>query len=360
MLYDRTIIERRKHSLSFPGKKVIPVLLLFAISLISSGQETTTCAETLKAAQALFDKGQVEKVAAMLNDCMKKGFNREEQLVAYKLLIQTLLFEDKVREADSSMLAFLKRYPEYQLSPTDHPSFSYLFNTFRVKPVIQVALHIGTNMPFLSGVVPLTVASEPSQADYSTSFLNLFATLEARIVLHPKFELSAGGGYSQVSFTNTGDFMGFGVTTYTETQQRIDIPVCINYNIKTFGKLTPYLRAGVGAALDIHSSARVIFDPTDINNFENVEGPDINRNDSRVFANIFAQAGAGAKFKTPGGFIHLEVRSSFGFLNQRIDGGASADPLEWDYKYKDDDFRINTLSISLGYTQIFYKPSKRK
>jgi hypothetical protein len=39
---------------------------------------------------------------------------------------------------------------------------------------------------------------------------------------------------------------------------------------------------------------------------------------------------------------------------------ANTEELRDKYYYKDDDFNINILSFSLGYTQIFYKPSKRK
>jgi len=34
--------------------------------------------------------------------------------------------------------------------------------------------------------------------------------------------------------------------------------------------------------------------------------------------------------------------------------------LGYHYFYEDDDFHVNSLNFSIGYTQIFYKPSKRK
>ena len=79
-----------------------------------------------------------------------------------------------------------------------------------------------------------------------------------------------------------------------------------------------------------------------------------------LFIDLFGQAGAGLKFKTTLGYLNLEVRSNFGLLNQTVRGGASAEALRWEYKYVDDDFNLNNLNLTLGYTQIFYKPSKRK
>jgi hypothetical protein len=95
--------------------------VLLPVSVYS--QKTGSCAEKLESAQSLFDRGQVLQVPSMLQECMKSGFNREESLAAYKLLIQSYLFEDKLELADSTMLAFLKKNPEYKVSPTDHSSF---------------------------------------------------------------------------------------------------------------------------------------------------------------------------------------------------------------------------------------------
>ena len=127
------------------SRYLIIVLFLFASASLYS-QEAGTCAENLKTAQSLFSKGQVEQIPSLLKDCLRSGFKKEEELTAYKLLIQTFLLNDKLDQADSTMYEFLKKNPEYQLSPTDHSSFVYLFNSFKVKPVVQISVHAGTNV----------------------------------------------------------------------------------------------------------------------------------------------------------------------------------------------------------------------
>lgn len=352
---------KKRDSQSGIFKWLLAALICF-IPLTIFAQESTTCAENLKTAQSLFDKGQVDQVPSMLRDCMKSGFKREEELAAYKLLIQSFLFEDKVEQADSAMMAFLKENPEYQLSPTDHSSFVYLFNTYNVRPVVQFTLHLGTNMPFLTFIEDKTLASEPKGTRYSSTALNLFTSLEAKFAIGKKLELNIEGCFSQSKFNNLEEFMGFGLIDYTETQSRIEIPVTATYNIAKVGKITPYIRAGGGAALDLKSSAKAKVIPNDPMNQETVTGPDIARNKSRIFMDIFAQAGAGIKYKTNGGFINLEFRSNFGFLNQAVRDVSTDDyqTLRSRYYYLDDDFNLNNLNFSLGYTQIFYKPSKRK
>ncbi|HUX58662.1 MAG TPA: outer membrane beta-barrel protein [Bacteroidales bacterium] len=339
---------------------ILSIVLLGSFSVIGYSQNTGSCAEKLKNAESLFAKGQVEQVPSELYECMKSGFNREESLTAYKLLIQSYLLNDKLEMADSSMLAFLKKNPEYQVSLTDHSSFVHLFNNFRVKPVIQIAIHLGTNLPFITFVDQKGVDSEFGTSRYNTTALNLYTSIEAKIELNKKLEINVEAGYSQLSFSNIGNFYGFGETDYSESQKRIEIPVSVTYNPIRFGKFTPYGRLGFGPALNIGSIAKATFNSTDINNFYIRKGSDIDRKDLRIFMDIFAQVGAGIKFKTPGGYLFSEVRSTFGILNQTIEGGDSNSELIWHYFYKDNDFHINSLNFSVGYIQLFYKPSKLK
>jgi hypothetical protein len=338
---------------------LLSALFFIAIPFTGLSQETSSCAETLKNAQSLFDRGQVEKIPDVLRECMRSGFKREEQLAAYKLLIQSYILGDKLAEADSAMLAFLKQNPEYQLSPTDHASFVYLYNSFNVKPVVQLVLHIGTNLPFVTFVNPVSVSAEIESWNYSSNALNLFASLEAKYALTPKLEVNIEPGYSQLSFTNTEDWK-FARVNYSETQHRLEIPISATYNFKTFSKFTAYARAGAGPAFNLISNAKkVSYNENGEITFKEQSITDIDRKDSRIKMDLFGQAGAGLKFKIPKGYLNFEIRMNLGIYNQIQTGGESAELL-WDIRYKDDDFNLNAVNFSFGYTQIFYKPSKRK
>jgi hypothetical protein len=341
--------------------RLMGVAVLCSLPFLLFSQEASTCAGNLKNAQSLFDKGQVEMVPGMLKDCMRYGFKREEQLAAYKLLIQSYLFEDKLEQADSTMLDFLKSYPEYQVSPTDHSSFVFLFNSFQVKPIVKISLRLGTNLPFPTAVNQVTLSSEPKPSRNSSEMLNFFGAAEAKISIIPKLDANIEIGFSQLKFSNTEDFLKIGVINYTETQQRIEIPVTVTYDVFKFGKLTTYARAGIGAAFDVNSTAKVSEIPFEPSASETHSGADVSRNDSRIFLDMFAQAGIGLRYKTPRGFISLEARMNGGFLNQVIRSNTDlTQNLKGYYYYIDDDFHMNTLNLSVGYTQIFYIPSKRK
>jgi len=336
---------------------ILYFMLLAFFPVVTYSQEAGSCAEKLQNAQSLFDRGQVEQVPAMLSECLNNGFNREESLAAYKLIIQVYLFDDKLEMADSSMLAFLKKNPEYQVSPTDHSSFVHLYNTFKVKPIIQISIHLGTNLPFITFINDVSASGEPGKSNYSSKALNLFASLETKFELNKKIEINMEAGYSQLSFTNTEDFLTYSKTNYTETQRRVEIPLSATYNFKSFNKFTPYGRLGFGPEFTLGSSALAVSMGTDLNNPFTITGPAIDRKNSRIVMDLFIQAGGGIRYKTRGGFFLAELRSNFGIFNQTI-RGELFNELAARYNYEDDDFHLNSLNFTVGYTHIFYKPSK--
>jgi hypothetical protein len=338
----------------------IPGLVLLAIfssvPLIVLPQETSTCAVNLQNAQTLFDNGQVEQVPEMLRECLESGFKQEEELAAYKLIIQTYLFQDKNELADSTMLEFLRKNPEYQLSPTDHSSFVHLYNNFEVRPLIQLTFHIGTNIPFLIISESHSASSDTINSTYSINALNLRASLEATFTIIPKLDLNIEAGYSQSSFVKTEEFLDFGTSTYEETLHRLNIPISATYDFVSFGKFTAYARGGMGTSINLASTAKAVF----ASSSKDIPTQEIDRRDSRIRMDLFCLAGTGIRFKTPGGYLGFEIRSDFGLFNQTVRGGESSVTLVNDYSYVDDDFSLNNLSMTIGYTQIFIKPSKRK
>jgi hypothetical protein len=295
----------------------------------------------------------------MLEGCLRSGFKQEEELSAYKLIIQTFLFQDRSAEADSAMLSFLKKYPEYQLSPTDHSSFVHLYNNFNVRPVVQMVIRLGTNIPFVTFVDPETMAVALGEWDYSSKALNLYASVEAKFALTSKLELNIEGGYSQLSFTTRENFFDNGTVNYSEVQHRLEVPVTATYNIISFGKFTAYARGGAGPAFIIAATAKDVSYTSGKIPFADRESPEIDRVDCRIRMDIIGQAGGGIKLKIPKGYLNFEIRANLGVYNQVKNRTGSAEDLANGYNYLDDDFNLNAVNISFGYTKIFYKPSKR-
>lgn len=184
--------------------------------------------------------------------------------------------------------------------------------------------------------------------------------METKFKLSRKIELGFEIGYSQLTFTNNEIFLGFTKINYSETQQRIELPVTVTYDLMNLGKFTPYGRLGLGAAYNLRTVATAANVPTDKNNLNSRTGENLNRKDSRVPIDMFGQLGAGIKFKIPHGYLFAEIRSNFGIFNQVVPHGSTVPVLESYYFYSDDDFHINSVNLNIGYTFVFYKPSKRK
>jgi hypothetical protein len=244
----------------------------------------------------------------------------------------------------------------------DHSGFVHLFNTFNVKPVVQISLHVGTNIPFLSLVNVKTTASDDLVSSNNISdATNIFASVEAKFPLSEKLEINFEAGYSQLSFTNIenvkGLYSGVKEIKYTENQFRLEIPITVTYNYLKYRNFTGYGRLGAGASLRMSTKAKPL--TNDINNPGSDSGTEFDRDDSRIFLDPIIQAGMGIKYKSAGGYAFMEIRTNLGMLNQTVRGGNSSQNLEWGYGYKDDDFHIYALNINLGYTWIIYKPSKK-
>lgn len=338
--------------------RIVSVIFLTVFSVASLAQEPESCAEKLKTAQSSFNKGQIDQIPFLLKGCLKSGFTREEELSAFKLLIQTYLLNDQLEQADSSMLVFLKRNPEYQLSPTDHSSFVYLYNNFEVKSLVTISVRAGTNKPYLTFADENLLSGAPVTSDFRSDVTNLYLSVAAKFRFADRLEAGIEIGYSQLQFTNNIDYTNIGMINYSESQQRLEIPVGIIYEIKKFGNFTVYARGGAGAALNLSTTADAsLFVSDRVNNDRT--GESLKRSDSRRRLDMFIQYGGGIKYKIPRGYFFAEIRTGMGLMNQNVPGGSTVDLLENWYLWSDPDFRLNTLNLNVGWTYIFYKPSKR-
>lgn len=339
--------------------KVFSILLAFLLTIPALSQVPPTCAEKLQSAQMLFEKGQVEEIPGLLSSCLESGFNREESLQAYKLLIQTYIYNEQLASADSAMLSFLKKNPEYSVSPTDHTSFVSLFNNFSSKVIIQFAFHGGLNMPFLFITGKESLFGVPGSKKYSSKAANFFGAVETKYKITDRLELNAEVGYSQFSFSNSEE-VSFASSDYEEVQRRLEIPFTATYDVMKLGKLRPYARLGLGPALNMSSYGIGGFSPSDKGNTYPRSGENI-KDLPRIFIDFFAQAGAGIKYKVREGFLFAELRSNFGVFNQVKELGynSETDDKAFLFMSAEDRFHLNTLNFNMGYTRIFYKPVRR-
>jgi len=258
------------------------------------------------------------------------------------------------------MLAFLKSNPEYKLSQTDHSSFVALYNTFVVRPVLLLSIRAGLNIPYLTFVEQHPTSGTATGSTFKTDASNIFFSVEGKFKILPKLEAGIGIGLSQMKFTNQMNYYDWAKIQYIETQTRIEIPVSVTYDLPGFGKFTPYVRGGLGFALNVSTQADIQLIPTDRNNQYSRTGGTLDIKDTRIPLDVFGHAGLGLKFKIPRGFLFVEARTNVGIFDQNNKKVGTYTQMEDTfYMYSSPDFRLNTFTVNLGYTYIFYKPSKK-
>ena len=335
---------------------------LLIIGFLMPVYSQSECVFSLQRAERLYQQGNLEEIPGLLNNCIEKGFTRDERLTAYKLLIQSYLYNDQLELADQTMLEFLGHYPEYELTPADQAEFEQLFHSYETKATWSVSISGGGVFSFPYTFEPFgPFPAETSSWDYSSGpgfrvgagFLKYLA---------PGFNLNFEVQYFryEYDFALTQEYWSdFSETRYKETSSNIAIPISATYDFNT-GNLNPYIRAGIMASYMFKSA----LDPVRIyknGEFEDVSGSDISMIEYRNTFNLYAITGAGLKYKIPyAGQIVLDIRFDIG-LTRFVNDEERFTSQESIFRYynQDHDARLNFLSVSLGWIYPLYKSTKQ-
>lgn len=211
-------------------------LTLFLLSVwFGSLLAQSNCSEQLRQAERRYDEGLLDDIPQMIQPCLNSGFTKEEKVNAYKLLIQTHLFNDDRKTADEVMYAFLKDFPEYVITSTDPKEFVNLYRTYHTDPILKIEASVGANysIPAVKEFYGLEDLNT-SYPEYSSNFGlnvevnylgNLFGDFDGSFGV--SFQLSRVGYWNEIyDFTSVS-------ATYNDLY--IGIPLALKYNRKLMG-----------------------------------------------------------------------------------------------------------------------------
>lgn len=344
------------------------LLLLLGVVLsggvhVANGQ--STCAQTLRLAQSIYEQGRLHELPELLRPCLSEnGFNDEETVSAYKLLTLTYIYLEEPVQADEMMLALLRADTEFKVNDAVDPAeFVALYKTFRTYPVYRIGGKLGA----------LAAAPSVVSADYTDDGTNnsshnfgfsgsiageipLGGKLE-KFTIQPElaFQLLSFDGVNKWDEDNQrGDTSK--ITPATETQAWISLPVSLQYDVFSTMESQYYVSLGMSADYLISASKKII------SNIETNSGVDENTFSVKSQRNRFnagALISAGYKRKIGKGFLIAELRYKFGLLplSDRADTYEN-NVLVFDYKYVDGIYKLNSLSLSVGYVVNRYNPKK--
>lgn len=338
-------------------------MVLSASVHVARGQ--STCAQTLRLAQSIYEQGRLHELPELLDNCIaKNGFNEEEKVSAYKLLVLTYIYLEEPAKADEMMLALLRTDTEFKVNGAVDPAeFVALYKTFRTTPIYRVGIKLGA------------IATAPSavSADYSDDGTNntshnfgFSGGVATEIPLSrklSKFTVQPELAFELRSFDGINEWDGKNpladqdrTTPATETQAWISLPVSLQYGIVSAARTHYYASAGLSADYLLSASKRLT---SNISGNTGVDENAISVKSQRNSFNAGALVSAGLKRKIGNGFLVVEVRYKLGLMpiSARSDTYEN-ETLLFDYKYVDGIYKLNSLSLSVGYLMNRYNPKK--
>ena len=335
---------------------IIFFIILFPLPL--KAQED--CSVLLKKAGQYYEEGAIDSVSKLIQPCLQNGYDKAEKLQAYRLLTLVSLYQDDKKNAEKYIIKILEIEPEYEVvRSVEEPEFLSVFDTYFAAPVSAYGVYIGANLSQAKtiehfGVYNLSNAVEKNV--FNTGFQ--FGVKYSRF-LYRNIDLNFDLQIAQNKLYNEKRFFNFVKLECTETNLRLSAPVSATYEY-SIKKIIPYFRLGLNPAFLMISNARLVRSYTD-NSAVDVKGPEVNLIDSRISVNLWLLTGAGVKYKVKRGYIFIDFRFNLGLFNQvRVKNRYSNNELIYKYYYLDDDFRMNIMSVSVGYTLVNYKPMKVK
>lgn len=325
-----------------------------------------SCAETLNSARESFSAGHFYGIPALLKPCLDNGFNRDQRIEAYWLLTRTYLFIDDPISAEDTYLKLLRQDYEYIIDEENDPiEMVYLSKKFKTTPIFMLYAKGGVNLSSIAVINNYGVDNtRTTEETYKNGFgFQLGGGAELNMNEHLSFGLEVNFHNRSYNYSNT--LFRSDRQNFTEKQMGIDLPVFLKYRWD-FEKIRPYVYGGMGFGYLLRAQANVkLVDRVNSGSDNIIEspvtGPEINITPQRNRFSQFAHGGIGVNYRFGYNYLVMDLRYMAGFSNIVNEPDQySNDALLYNYSFVDDDKRMNTFAISVGFVKPLYKPRKIK
>jgi hypothetical protein len=335
--------------------------LLFLLNSSIFAQKS--CLNTLREAKTLYEQGLIDEIPELLAGCMESGFTRAQRIEAYKLIILAYLFDDDQFAAEKTMDEFLRKFPEYEIMPNDPVEFVYLLESYKTSSYYSLNLTFG---PTFSNrrVTENYSAMNLSRTDFldktGTGFQvgfgisrNLFKSVNGNIGV---FYTVNNYTYSEECISLLDSLtLSFADLLVNEQLTMINFPLSLSYRFGR-GNLNYVFRLGGTAGL----VRKAYLTPTRSQPTIESISESVDIADHRNSMYYAAIVGTGLEYKIPRGFLVLDIRYQIGFQNMTIGDRFSTPRLNGRYLHIDDDFKLDYVSVCLGYHFSIYQSKKNR
>ncbi|NJK96746.1 MAG: PorT family protein [Bacteroidales bacterium] len=337
------------------------LLIVFLLSVKTAYSQETPCVSKLKKAQELFDNGLIEEIPSMLDSCLKIGFNKEQTIQAYRLLIQVYLFDYNQEKAENAMLALLSKYPEYELQTNDPVEFTNLYRQFQTIPLYSFSVNTGLNFTNVSVLEHYSTNNLHNlNSEYKPGGIKTGIRLSFEKYINTHSWITLGLGYTYAGY-EVEEQMNFDqeLLSFTEKMQQIVVPHYYNYSFGKFKKFTPYAIVGGQFNYLLKSKGEIARRSLVETNISDLSGVEKDITDSRIRASYSVLAGVGIRYKVNTGYIRANFIYTKGLTNYIKDDTRYSDKENlFYYNFIDDKIKLNNFAFTIGYSYIFYKTVK--
>ncbi len=357
------------------------VLLQFSIHLLWAQQDD--CEQILRTAFEEFNSGHFYGLSSILKPCIENGFTLEQRQRAYFLLTQAYLLTDDPTAADESYLKLLKANPEYVADESRDPiDIVYLSKKFTASPIFSLYGRLGTNVVLARVIHDIDLFDGLNGKDLKETYsvspgYQLNVGIDWSITDH--FSLSGGLQYMLTSYrhTTTGIF-GRDVLEFHDKLNWVNIPIAAKYSL-TSGRFKPFVYAGYSTNFLVSEKATVKYQNKNANQDEinggettvSMTSPILDLRYKRNLLNNAIVIGGGFRRKIGLNYWMIDFRYSFGLrniVNIKNQYANNTDESKYEnsltplmlYSQTEDYFRLDNLSVSIGYIYPLYKPRKAK
>lgn len=348
--------------------KSIVGLIVTSMLTASVWAQSNLCEQQLAAATAEFDAGRFYGIPAMLKPCIDKGFTREQRQRAFLLLTQTyLLLEDPIA-ADNSYLEVLRANPEFLADTArDQIEVVYLSKRFTASPIFSVFGKAGGNTAPVNVIHTINPTGGPIRNDYKMR-PGFQVGVGADWNIDEKIALTAEVNYVFTSYRKNQFKFPDGVADeeeFTDKQNWVTLPLSVKYTYSK-GKIRPYGYAGYAFHWLFSDNGQIEIFKRDQSDTQTPitreeSSPSINFSDYRRKINQSVFFGGGVRYKSGINFWFADLRYNVGLRNVVVETSTyDTEGPAVTYGHVDDYFKMDNLSLTVGFVKPFYKPRKVK
>ena len=345
-----------------PVRMIRQLLFISIVLNFTSGVQAQDCFRNLQDARRDYINGNFERVISLLSPCA--DLTGEDQKEALELLINSNLILDHHDQADQYMMNLLQAFPLYQDRPSDLIEFQHLFESYEIRTKYNLGAYIGFNSPSFSVLQYRSVSSITEEPDaYNTSIGTLYG-VNGSWLFYKDYFLSGGIFLQQFNYNQSEIILTFQEVSIAEKLTYISTPIQIGYQISR--PSTDYFaQAGISINFLLESEARLeLFgiDPDITTPLTGIprkaDSYSLTQQRRPVTFSYVVSAGIRRHI----GLISIEIGLHYEIgLNNLVSEKnrfANEDAYRT-YSYVSDDFKMNHLRVTAGFTKRIVYPKKK-